>query len=104
MPDRYEMNSVVRLVGEFRTPKTAVPPSVLIDPALVTLRIRKPDLTVETRTYGVSGIDRDGTGMYSGSLALDQEGTYYWRWTGATGATAVGAQSGVLDSVREPNF
>lgn len=104
MADKFQMNSVVRLRAVFRTPKTATPPSELIDPTSVTLRIQLPDKTVENRTYGVSGIDKDDVGLYSATLPLDQEGTYYWRWTGANGLTSVGVESGVLDSVREPNF
>lgn len=104
MTDRFEMTSVVRLRAEFKTPKTAIPPSVLIDPTTVTLRIQRPDKTIENRTFGASGIDKDAVGKYSAALELLQEGTYYWRWTGSNGPTSVGVEQGVLDSVREPNF
>ena len=104
MTDRFEMNSVVKLRGEFRTPKTASPPNALIDPSVVTLTIRKPDKTTVTWTYGVANIERISLGLFSAALVLDQEGTYYWRWTGSIGADSVGVTSGVLDSIREPNF
>jgi hypothetical protein len=104
MADRYEFGSIVTLKGEFRTPKSAVPSNTLIDPTTVTLRIQQPDKTVVTRTYGVSGIDKVDVGIYTSKLTLNQEGTYYWRWTGSNGADATGVVSGLFDSRQEPNF
>lgn len=94
----------MKIRGEFRTPKTAVPPSELIDPAIVTLTIMRPDKTTETRTYGVSGIDRTDIGKYTSLLTLAQEGTYHWRFKGDNGPAAIGLAVGTLDSVREPDF
>jgi hypothetical protein len=101
---RFELGSVIRLVALFKTPKTAVPPSEYIDPANITLTIRNPDLTVETRTYGVSGIDRTDTGKYAASITLAQEGTYKWRWEAQNGADQAGVKSGTFDSISESDF
>lgn len=100
----FPFNSIVKIRGEFRTPKTAIPASELIDPAIVTLTILKPDKTSEVRTYGVSGIDRTDIGKYVALLTLDQEGTYHWRYKGDNGPAAIGIVTGTLDSVREPDF
>jgi hypothetical protein len=104
--DRFEKGEVVKVRGEFRTPKTAlVNPNALIDPDIVTLVVRNPDKTVVTHQYGVGpAITRDATGKYWASIALTQEGTYRWRWTGDSGGDATGVSSGVFDSVQEPNF
>ncbi len=101
---RFERGEVVRLRAEFRTPKTAIPASVLIDPSIVRLVIRTPAGVSTTYLYGDSGIDHDGTGLYSFPLSLDLDGTYHWRWEGDNGPTSKGVISGDLDSVRNPNF
>lgn len=105
MADRFEMGSVVTLRGEFRTPKTAVPANALIDPTIVTLRVQAPDKIVTVYTFGTDPeVIQDSTGKYSFPLLLAQEGTYYWRWKGDNGPSAIGVVTGTLDSRREPNF
>ena len=101
---RYQYGESVEVFADFRTSKRAVPPSALMDPAVVTLLIRNPDKTTETRTYGVSGITKIETGRYSSIIALTQEGTYRWKWTGSNGPTHTGVKTGSFDSVREPNL
>lgn len=104
--DRFQKGEVVKIRGEFRTPKTAlINPNTLIDPDSVTLVVRNPDLTVVTFTYGVgTEITRDDTGKYWASVELAQEGTYRYRWTGDSGGDATGVSSGFFDSMQEPNF
>ena len=101
---RLERGKTVRLRGEFRTPKTAIPANQLIDPVTVNLVIRAPDASVTTHVYGASAIVKDETGKYSFPLSLDLDGTYHWRWEGINSATVKGVISGELDSVRNPNF
>lgn len=101
---RFERGEVVKLRAEFRTPKTAVPASTLLDPITVSLTIRQPGGVSTTYLYGDSAIVKDATGKYSFDLSLDVDGTYHWRWEGANGPTAKGVVSGTLDSVRNPNF
>ena len=104
MVDRFQMGETVRLSAQFKTPKTASPPSELFDPTLVSLRIKYPDKTVQTFVFGTDAeVETEGVGLYFSRLSLDQEGTYYWRWTGSS-ITSSGVQSGVFDSIREPNF
>ena len=102
--ERYQYGESVDVFGDFKTSKKATPPSQYVDPATVTLTIRRPDKTVETRTYGVSGIDKLETGKYKATIALTQEGTYHWRWKGDNGPTQAGVKTGSFDSVREPDF
>ncbi len=101
---RFESGSVVKVAGYFRTPKTATPPSEYIDPATITFTIRRPDLTIETRVYGVDAIERIDTGKYAASITLAQEGTYKWRWNAQNGANQVGVKSGSFDSFSESDF
>ncbi len=101
---RFERGEIVRLRAEFRTPKTAVPANVLIDPASVTLTIRVPGGASTTYTYGVDSIVNDGVGLYSFPLLLAVDGTYHWRWEGTNGPTMKGVVSGTLESVRNPNY
>ena len=101
---RFERGEIVRLRAEFRTPKTAVPANVLIDPVTVSLTVRNPGGTSTTYLYGDVGIVKDSTGVYSFPLTLDSDGTYHWRWEGTNSPTVKGVISGALDSVRNPNF
>ena len=101
---RYEYGESVDIFADFKTSKKAVPPSQPVDPATVTLQIQSPDGTVEIRDYAVSGITKLGTGQYKATIALTQEGTYHWRWTGSSGPNQTGVLTGQFDSVREPNF
>jgi hypothetical protein len=102
--EEFEKDSVVKLRGQFKTPKDATPPNTPVDPATVTLTIRRPDKTIEVRTFGVDAITKDSTGIYSSLLTLAQEGTYHWRWQGSNGGTSVGVLSGLFDSVRRTDF
>lgn len=104
--ERFHKGEVVKIRGDFRTPKNAlVNPSALIDPDVVTLQVQKPDKTVTTLTYGVgTEITRDSVGKYWASVELTQEGTYHYRWTGDSGGDATGVVSGLFDSIMEPDF
>ena len=103
--DRFQKGEVVKVRGEFRTPKTAlINPNVLIDPDEITLLIKKPDQTTTTLTYAAEQVVRDDTGKYSAFVELTQEGTYHYRWVGDSGGAATGVSTGLFDSVMEPNF
>ena len=102
--DRFVMGSVVKLTVNFKTPKTATPANTLVDPATVTIAIRRPDKTTVNKTYGVDDITKVSTGVYQYLVTLDQEGTYYWKWSGSNGSESAGVQTGVFDSMRSPNF
>lgn len=100
----FETGSNARIKGTFRTPPDATPPSVLTDPAIVTLTIRHPDKTTSVYQFGVDpDLENPSTGQYELLLPLTEQGTYHWRWRGANGGDA-GVITGALDSVLEPNF
>ncbi len=100
----FELGSIVKVVGTFKTPKTATPPNTNVDPT-VTLSIRNPDKTSEVREYGVDAlVEKDETGIYSSRITLSQEGTYHWRWAGSVGLDESGVLSGHFDSYRDTNF
>ena len=102
--DRYQYGESVAVFADFKTGKKATPPNTFIDPAAITLVIRRPDKTVETRTYGVSGVTKLDVGRYTSIIELTQEGTYHGRWTGDNGPTQKGVKVFTFESVREPNF
>jgi hypothetical protein len=52
------------------------------DPSTVTLRVYKPDGTVDTYTYAGGTITRSGTGIYSKSVTADQRGVWLFRYEG----------------------
>jgi hypothetical protein len=54
---------------------------VSVDPTTVSFRVRKPDRSVTTHTYGVggSGVTKLATGRYYLDVALDDPGTYIVR-------------------------
>lgn len=102
--DRFELGSSVEVHADFKTNKKTVPPSQYIDPATITLVIRRPDKSIETRTYGVSGISKLDIGKYMAIIVLAQEGSYHWRFTGSSGSNQTGVKSGQFESIRETNF
>lgn len=58
------------------------------DPTTLVLKVRKPDDTVTTYTYGVGiVIVKDGVGAYHADLTLDQAGRWKYDWIG-TGTAA----------------
>lgn len=67
------------------------------DPTGVTFKIHSPSGIETTRTYGVSGITKTGTGVYYSDITLDEGGVWTYRWAG-TGAL-VAAGQGSLESI-----
>lgn len=101
---RFELGSTVKVRVDVKTPKTATPPNILIDPTTLTLTIRRPDKTTETRVYGVGDIERTDVGKYVAPISLTQEGTYHWRFVADNGPEQIGVRSGSFDSYRDQNF
>lgn len=62
--------------------------TVATDPATIELSVMKPDGTTTTYSYAGSTVTKSGTGAFYKNVALDQEGTWYWRWKGTGNATA----------------
>lgn len=61
---------------------------VVTDPTVLTLKVKKPDATLTTYTYGVGiVIVKDSVGNYHADIPLDAEGVWRYDWVG-TGAAA----------------
>ena len=51
------------------------------DPGALRLKVKTPDGTVTTYTYGVTTeISKDSVGNYRASLTLGAAGAWYYRW------------------------
>lgn len=61
---------------------------VVTDPGSVSLLVQSPAGTTTTYTYAQTTVSKTSTGVYYKNLALDAEGTWYWRWVGTTPAAA----------------
>ena len=62
------------------------------DPTGLALKIREPDKTLTTLTFGVdNALVKDSVGNYHADVLLDQSGVWHWRWE------ASGANSGVAE-------
>lgn len=78
-----------------------------LDPTTVTIAIHAPeDAAGEATTYTYATdveVEKESVGNYAFRLLLDQEGTYHWKWTGATSSKQV-VLAGSCDSVQEVDF
>lgn len=53
------------------------------DPGTLALKIKKPDGSMVTNSYGGGVVLKDGTGAYHADIALDASGPWAWRWESA---------------------
>lgn len=79
----YPFGSAVLLTGEF-----ADASNVLMDPTVITLRVRDPSGTMTSYT-GVA-ITRTSTGMFSCQVVPATSGIWKYRWEGTGAAIAAG--------------
>lgn len=89
----HEKGSSIYVDGYFTDPLNSDAP---INPTSVALVVTAPDATATTVSSG--DITNVATGQYRYVLALSQEGTYRWKWTGTTGPRVV-VIPGSCDSV-----
>jgi len=75
----YDTGDVVRFSAEFTSD------GVLTDPTEVTLKIKQPNGTISTYTYGAAEITRVSTGNYYKDVEMTQTGQLWYRFSG-TGA------------------
>lgn len=78
IPNSYPSENVVSVKVTFRNPVT----KVLFDPTVVIMKYRDPSGNITTRTYSVSGITKDSTGIYHSNITVDQVGRWYYTWYG----------------------
>jgi len=87
----FIIGDTARITTALTHPATAA----AVDPGGLALKVRKPDQTLTTLTYGAdAALEKDAVGHYHADIALDQAGLWHWRWE-ATGANA-GVAEGVL--------
>lgn len=72
----FDVGDTVRLTATFRDPD-----GNLMDPASVTLQIRKPSGEVVSVP-----VVRDSTGVYHGDVTVDESGLWTYRWYAPGGA------------------
>lgn len=65
------------------------------DPTTVRLKVRDPSGNLDTYTYGVSVVQKTGTGIYYAQITLDESGKWHYRWEGE-GGTGAGVASGEI--------
>ena len=90
--DRYQKGTSIVVYAEFTDPDDD---DAAIDPSTRTLKVKAPDGTSSTIDSG--SITNPTVGRYEYVLALTQEGTYRWLWTGSTGIRTI-AIPGSCDS------
>lgn len=87
---RFIIGQMARLSGEFQDGDSRDD----VDPTNVYLRIRKPDATETTYTYGIGiVVVRDSIGNFHADIALDQVGLWFYRWV-STGAVTAADERG----------
>lgn len=72
----FDVGDTVRLTATFRDAE-----GNLIDPASVTLRVRKPGGVIITVS-----VTRESLGVYRGDVSVDVPGTWLYEWSAPGGA------------------
>ncbi|MGB1226152.1 MAG: hypothetical protein ACPHCN_18695 [Mycobacterium sp.] len=78
----YDVGDVVRLTGTFAVGGTNT------DPSTVTLYVEDPSGNVDTYTYAAT-VTKSAEGIFTYDLAIDEAGTWSYRWVGTGAAAAV---------------
>lgn len=92
--NRYDVGDVVKLTASFVD--DAGDP---VDPTTVSLYIQDPSGNVATETYNPGNITRVSEGNYRYDLAIDEHGSWLWRWE-STGTGQAGGESELVVSVQ----
>lgn len=91
----YDIGDSVRTTATFKVG------GVLTDPTTITLKYKNPAGTTVTKTYALSDVVKDSTGVYHFDFTTDTAGTWFYRWEG-TGAAKGAAE--VQIQVRASEF
>lgn len=82
----YLIGSIVRLQVTIADAQSLA----LVDPGGVVLKIRKPDQTLTTLTYGIDlALVKAATGDYYADVLLNQAGHWHWRYEVSSPHTGV---------------
>lgn len=82
MPDNLRVGGAIKLKTTFTVSE------IPTDPTTVTLKVQDPSGNTDIYTYAAAQITKDGTGIYSKTITLDEAGWWVYEWTG-TGAVVV---------------
>jgi len=91
MKTSYDVGDTVVLIATFRARSISVTtannePVVtypdLTDPTTVTLSVEDPSGNVASYTYAAAEITQQATGIYYYEQAVDEAGTWQYRWVG----------------------
>lgn len=73
--NRYDYGDQIPVKAEFTVD------GAYVDPATIILKVRKPDKSTVTYTYGIdAAVIKSAVGKYYLDLLLNQEGDWYYRW------------------------
>lgn len=92
--EEYATGSSVYVTASFTDPRDSDNP---VNPSTVTLVVKAPGDTAFSEV-AAGDISNTATGEYEYILALSEEGTYRWKWTGTLGDKVV-VIPGSCDSV-----
>lgn len=59
------------------------------DPTTILLKVKPPNETIITYTYGTDAITRTGTGVYYLDYQVAKTGLHWYRWEGSGALTVV---------------
>ncbi|MFQ5592168.1 MAG: hypothetical protein ACE5HE_13475 [Phycisphaerae bacterium] len=91
MTKYYDVGDTIVLIAAFRAKSISVStannePVVtypdLTDPTTVTLSVEDPSGNVDSYTYAGAGVTQQATGIYYKEVAIDEAGTWQYRWVG----------------------
>ena len=89
------MANVCNVGGGIRLGNTIKVSDVVTDPTTLTITVEDPSGNLDSYTYAAAQVAKTSTGVYYYDLALDEAGTWSYRWV-STGA-ALGADEGQFE-------
>ena len=91
--NKYDIGDRVRLTLDVQEA------GAYVDPTSVVLKVKKPDNTVTTYTYGVSAdVVRSDEGRYYILVSITVAGAWYYRWE--TTGPGQGAEEGAFTALK----
>ena len=82
----YDVGDEVRLSAAFEKPANTP-----ADPGTIVFKVKDPSGNITTYTYGSDAqLVKDSTGNYHVDVTIDEEGTWFYRFTGTGTVVAAG--------------
>jgi hypothetical protein len=84
--NQYDVGDLVRVTGTFTDAA-----GTAIDPTTVVFKVKKPDRSITTYTYGTDmQLVKESTGNYRVDISADVKGKYKYRWYSTGNGQAAG--------------